>query len=842
MRKITISFIWILFGVMSAYAQLPQNHPWEVTLRNYMAKLDTNNFHVTMKPFSYNPSWTSSSDTVYHWFSVMNALPSEKEILMNPKYLLLSSIESGGQIHMKIGRGAYSVLSAAWWADFNYPGNPYHGNKAIKLRALIPAMVDMMMLTQAHEQGKYTRSDFAGGSLLMYAYAYYVGKNALPDSVQKAYETGMLSMMQDIIKWGPTGIFGDMDGYASVAMSYIAKTLNDPTVTQEAHAYIDRLIKRWFYNAGYMGHGDGFDATYDGIDLYFYSWAERISGYQPLKQVLNKILYLKEYLTVPDPDGYWNGPSHWSTATNGPVSSDQWGEYSRDLADAMISDHALPLVVGNGSNHTSNLINELKVIPDRSYMQQGQPRRISIIDNLTYKNQTQSSVAGYAPNLIWGENHWINSGMATIYMYDTYQNSFYNRLVSLQNSNSDLLQEPFSRKKNFIKVFSNNVTYPDSCTFVTAKLGGYGMIIHTGRLSWWGDGSNGALSGLSGGALSTFWTPQAGTVINGVAGGFQNPNDPDTWKNWQQWSVNTISGLNSDGKPFSAARYRFPLAKSTVNSDSTSATVVATGQIGSSIDGGRTAPNGAIQGQVNYTRKFDINPSGLTVTSTITSDGTDKVKELWEMIPVFLKERRDDTPTAIGLQINNNGKWVTATTSLTQNVTAIQLQRFNGAVTIKFDSPQAVKLSAIRSIGYQVNVTVQNIMIDLLHSGGATVSFPKQASVTYTIAPTLQKSNITPIDQSSGSNRPTKIELKQNYPNPFNPTTNITFELASSSPVTLQIFDILGRLISSPIHNQVLSAGEHHIQFDGDNLASGVYIYRLKTQSAVLDKKMMLIK
>ena len=838
MKKILVTIL-LIAGSIPAFAQLPQNHSWEVTLRNYMKTLTTSDFQVAIKSFSYNSSWTTSNDTLYHWWLAMNALPSEKEILMDPKYLLLSSIEgSDGKIHMRIGRGYYSVLGAAWWADFNYPGNPYYNNKAIKLRALIPAMVDMMMLTQAHEAGQYTRSDFAGGNLLMYAYAFYVGKDALPDNVQQAYATGMLSMMQDISKWGPTGIFGDMDGFAAVGMWYAAKALNSPTVTQEAENYTDRLIKRWFFNAGYMGHGNGYDPAYDGIDLYFYSWAERISGYQPLKKVLNKVLYLKEYLTVPDPDGYWNGPSHWATATSAPVSGDLWGGYERDVSDAMISDHALPLVLGNGVNLYNAHQQQLRAIPpDRSFMQQGQPRNISIIDYLNNRNQIQSNDEGFVPS-IWGQGHWVET-IPVIYMYDGYKPGFYNKLISLKNNNSPLLQAAFSRKGNFIKIFSNNVNYPDSCTFVSTKLGGYGAIIHTGRLSNWG-GATGVLSGLSGGALSTFWTPSTGAVINGVAGGYQNNNkdQQDTWNDWQEWSVNTISGVNGNGKPFSAARDRFPKAKSTVAGDSTSATVIATGQIGSNIDGGRTAPNGAIQGKVDYNRKFDINPSGVTITSTISSDGADKIKELWEMIPVFLKQIGDNSSTAITLQINN-GKWVSATSSLTQDVTAIQLKRFSGAVNITFTNPQSVKLSGIRTLTYQVGVSTQNIMIDLLHSNGSTVAFPKQTSVTYTIAPSVEKS--TPVDQS-GSNLPNKIELKQNYPNPFNPTTNITFQLASTTPVTLQIFDILGRLVSSPIRNRVMNAGEHHIQFNGSNLASGVYIYRLKTSNTTLDKKMMLIK
>ncbi len=841
MKKL-LAAILVLICSTSAFAQLPQNHPWEVTLRNYMASLKTSDFAVTIAPLSFNSNWVSSDDQLYKWWLAFRDLPDDREIQMDPKYLLLTSIEgSDGQIHMKIGRGGYSVLHAAWWADFDYPGNPYYGEKSVKLRALIPAMTDMMMLTKAHEDGKYTRSDFAGGNLMMYAYAFYVGKNVLPDSVQQAYATGMLSMMQDIIKWGPTGIFGDMDGFASVGMWYVANTLNNPAVTKEAENYTDRLIKRWFYNAGYMGHGDGFDATYDGIDLFFYTWTAMISDYQPLINVIDKIVTLKGHLGLPDPDGYSNGPSHFSTATAGPVAMDQWSDYLRDVSDAMISDNGLYLLENYNRGYRGG------VIPDESYMMSSS-ERTGIMRILTYgySGYRKTSLAPfetlnntYIPQ-VWSENHWINDQSAEIYAFDAYKDGFYKKIISLKNNNDPILSLPFQRKSNFIEVFSNNKTYPDSCTFVTAKLGGYGVVIHTGRLSNWG-GATGTLSGLSGGALSTFWTPATGTVINGVAGGYQNNNadQHDTWSNWQQWGVNTISGVNGNGDPFSSARNRFPDAVSSKTSNS--ATVTVEGQIGSNVDAGRTAPNNAIQGSVHYTRQFEINGSGVTITSTLKSDGKDKAKELWEMIPVFLQNNSTSgTSTIINLQISN-GKWVSATTTLTKNVTAIQLQRFNGAVNIDFNTPQAVKLSVARTINYQINVSTQNIMIDMLHSGGSAVSLPNETSVTYTIAPTLQKSS-TPIEKDSGSKIPNQIELKQNYPNPFNPTTTIGFALNKASIVSLKIFDILGRLVSNPISGKQFSAGQHNIVFDGDNLSSGVYIYRFNAGSQSITKKMMLVK
>jgi hypothetical protein len=96
---------------------------------------------------------------------------------------------------------------------------------------------------------------------------------------------------------------------------------------------------------------------------------------------------------------------------------------------------------------------------------------------------------------------------------------------------------------------------------------------------------------------------------------------------------------------------------------------------------------------------------------------------------------------------------------------------------------------------------------------------------------------------------PKTYSLKQNYPNPFNPTSNISFELPTASRVTLKVYDILGREVATLYDNQTLGAGSFATQFDGRNLASGVYFYRLNAnsleqtnQSFTSVKKMMLIK
>lgn len=88
---------------------------------------------------------------------------------------------------------------------------------------------------------------------------------------------------------------------------------------------------------------------------------------------------------------------------------------------------------------------------------------------------------------------------------------------------------------------------------------------------------------------------------------------------------------------------------------------------------------------------------------------------------------------------------------------------------------------------------------------------------------------------------PDKFKLYQNYPNPFNPSTNIKFQIKESKQVTLKIFDILGKEIATLI-NEKLQPGAYETSFDGSNLASGVYFYRLIAGNFTETKKMLIVK
>lgn len=90
---------------------------------------------------------------------------------------------------------------------------------------------------------------------------------------------------------------------------------------------------------------------------------------------------------------------------------------------------------------------------------------------------------------------------------------------------------------------------------------------------------------------------------------------------------------------------------------------------------------------------------------------------------------------------------------------------------------------------------------------------------------------------------PEKFTLDQNYPNPFNPVTTIKFGLPVSAKVTLKVYDILGREVSILFNNTDINAGTVVYDFDGTELASGIYFYSLIVNNNKIDtKKMVLVK
>ena len=103
---------------------------------------------------------------------------------------------------------------------------------------------------------------------------------------------------------------------------------------------------------------------------------------------------------------------------------------------------------------------------------------------------------------------------------------------------------------------------------------------------------------------------------------------------------------------------------------------------------------------------------------------------------------------------------------------------------------------------------------------------------------------VTGVDISSV---PGTIALAQNYPNPFNPLTGIAFALSEQSAVSMQVYDVSGRLVRVLLDREITPAGRHETVWDGRDdagrlVASGTYLYRLETGQFRETKAMVLVR
>ena len=195
------------------------------------------------------------------------------------------------------------------------------------------------------------------------------------------------------------------------------------------------------------------------------------------------------------------------------------------------------------------------------------------------------------------------------------------------------------------------------------------------------------------------------------------------------------------------------------------------------------------------------------------------------------------------------------------NYSALTVEIPNGGEVWEIGQTEEISWSA---------VNVYNIKIELSTNNGSTWSSiveSTQNTGTYSwlvSAPDssdqclIKITNVddeTVIDESDGTfiidlatgveeidnSIPKEFALDQNYPNPFNPVTNIKYRLPESAHVTIKVYDLIGREVALLV-NEVKQPGIYQVSFDGENLASGVYFYRMTSDNFTAVRKLNLLK
>ena len=431
--------------------------------------------------------------------------------------------------------------------------------------------------------------------------------------------------------------------------------------------------------------------------------------YAFLRDTLKQFSRLKAHLTLPEPGNtIFVSPTHFNNATAGGSANDQWSWDHRDFAAAMVTDDAKYLAVGGRSGRV------LKV-PDEATMRKDIAAGTAVLNRAL----AMPIAPGAAGTGTWEEQHWSTGWN---YAAAHYRPGFYDAMKKLQDAGSQTLRPPWLRDGDFIEQFDRD--------FVVAKFGSgnaaWGAIVHTGRLAT-GYPTATLPFGFGGGALSAFWTPAAGPALLGVQGGSQSPH-PNRWDECRGWVTHAVTGEAANGKPFSSARLLNPTVE--VSADANRSVDIKTGgRLGSSIDGGTTAPDGALAGLIDYQRLFHIDAKGLAIETRVAPIGPpDSLHSLYETLPAFYDGEQMPVITLVV-----EGARMAPRTQVIRKVSAIEIARKGGVVRVDFQTPQGVLISPFEwSIDYQLKQRGRALLIDLLDSGGQTAPVPTR-TLRYTI-------------------------------------------------------------------------------------------------------------
>lgn len=140
----------------------------------------------------------------------------------------------------------------------------------------------------------------------------------------------------------------------------------------------------------------------------------------------------------------------------------------------------------------------------------------------------------------------------------------------------------------------------------------------------------------------------------------------------------------------------------------------------------------------------------------------------------------------------------------------------------------------------QLNAETRHLYGVALRGFNVGVAVGEIGSAAYGALFFTSMNGIVGITQN-GSETPSDYSLSQNFPNPFNPVTKINFALPKQGLVTLKVYDMLGKEVKTLV-NEVKSAGNYTVDFNGSQLTSGVYFYKIQSNGFTDIKKMTLIK
>ena len=168
----------------------------------------------------------------------------------------------------------------------------------------------------------------------------------------------------------------------------------------------------------------------------------------------------------------------------------------------------------------------------------------------------------------------------------------------------------------------------------------------------------------------------------------------------------------------------------------------------------------------------------------------------------------------------------------------IEFNYHNAGMCPVFDSPV---FTFEKYTGNEADVTGLAIISGYAELSAVQDLPEAELMVVFSDGRTMFPQNITSAEIEQEADVPHEVTLSQNYPNPFNSVTMIEYHIPVDSYVELNVYSLLGRQIKTLV-NADTEAGTHQVSFDGSDITTGVYLYRLQAGNEVLTNKMIMVK
>lgn len=704
-------------------ARLPQDHAYQVALRNYLGTLKEEHLHLEKTVFApVDPPAAIDPDTLFRNSLARNGKGSGLDSLRAPaKLFTLAEIEKDGKV-----RCFFRPEVAAWWVHCDLPGNPFHAYRPAKLRAFVMAAVNMMLVDAYwHSDECFRRADGLSGNVFAWTAGYLASRDVLPEAARQAFETGLWRVAEAMLRAAPQDVNGNMDTKELIVLANLDKIFAGD---RARHKRIIREARRilfgrpgrgpadsdgvmgLFHSAGYIGEKDGPETTYNGIALFHLVEAALITrgrrdwdAFMP--EVIGRMLKFQGHCTFPEPDGNVVGPSNWAKRTNQRYAHQRTRSF-RLHASAMLSDWGLFVSP------------ELPPVEELAKLVARQRARFA----------KPPAAASKGPPGKFGF-YWpadLN------YAYEYYVKGHYARMRRLQQEKSPLLLHPFLRQGDVNERFD--------AEFWSVKRGAWGFLVESVASMGLGyDMSKGERVGaLAGGSLSAFWTKDTGSVILSM---LPSKWSAVFWKDVDVWPTHHLWGRDEAGKAFSSARNwrTYPH----YDDDENPKSVFLRGTIGS-MDSWRSCEPGCTVDMVNYSRLFEKTATGIRVSSEFrTPHQPTTVSELWETIPVFLRDGRAQKKLEDAkVEVRSGGEWMvlpaleleeakkgssrrSAVGKDYGKTDRIRVTRFGKSVDIELDRARVLRDGGVLQCGYQSGNRIRVLHIDLIGSGGKAIEMPR---------------------------------------------------------------------------------------------------------------------